>query len=157
MPEQFYFVEALEDACWRSERQMVVALVDARWRIDTGPVDVLPNVVYSFAREDDAAYLMTCHESERFGQPRAVPVFVTKGQLVTFWREADANFFVAKGRARRVSDAEIQAMVAAAQSAAGAADPVHDHAADDEHDAAPAAAPASPEHVAVKKAARKRG
>ena len=157
MPEQFYFVEALEDACWRSERQMVVALVDARWRIDTGPVDVLPNVVYSFANEADAAYMLTCHESERFGQPRAVPVFVTKGQLVTFWREADANFFVAKGRARRVSDAEIQAMVVAAQSASGAADPIPDHAADDEHDAAPTAAPASPEHVAVKKAARKRG
>ena len=117
MAEQFYFVEALEEAVWRSERQMVLALVEARWRIDTTGVQTMPHVVYSFASEDDANYFLTVHEGERNGQPRAVQVYVRKGDIVTFWRREDAAYFVDKGRARWVSDDELRQMAAAAAQA----------------------------------------
>lgn len=150
MPEVFYYVEALEDNVWRSARQMVVALVDAKWCIDGRGVDVLPGVIYSFDRDEDAAYLLTLHENERGGQPRAVPVAVRAGAALAFWREADAAHFVNAGKARWLSPDEVQALAEQAMALHDA--PPNDH--DDHHDEAPVVAKASP--VAEPKSRRKR-
>lgn len=158
MAEQFYFVEALEEAVWRSERQMVLALVEARWRIDTTGVQTMPHVVYSFASEDDATYFLTVHEGERNGQPRAVPVYVRKGDIVTFWRREDAAYFVDKGRARWVSDDELRHLAAVAAAEAqgeGGRDDVPREAAPDPE---PVAEPAQPQAaVEGRKKGAKRG
>ncbi len=147
MVDKFFFVEALESACWRSPgRQMVVSLVEARWAIDGAGVDVLPNVVYSFASDDTAHYLLTVHENERGGQPRCVPVFVEKGNIVAFHREDDAMYFVQAGKARQVTDAEVAALFRAEEAHAEIT-----HAADD----APAEAHAEPHVEAETKSKRK--
>lgn len=140
MAEQFYFVEALESGVWRHHEQLIVALVDAKWCIDGKGVDVLPGVVYPFQRDEDAHYFLALHENERGGQPRAMPLVVEKGAMVTFWRESDAEFFVAAGKARRMSDAEVSAVFAAANGDAApavAAPVVEPEAHDDTDDAHP--------------------
>lgn len=134
MAEKFYFVEALDSGVWRHHDQLIIALVDAKWCIDGKGVDVLPGVVYPFARDEDANYFLTLHENERGGQPRAVPCVVDKGSMVTFWREADAAHFVNAKKARWLTDAEVNAAFAAVRS-----DSVEHHA------EAPVAA--EPEHV----------
>lgn len=116
MPEKFYFVEALADGVWRNHRQMIVSLVDSRWCIDTVGVPVLPGVVYSFSSDEDADYFLTIHEKERGGEPRAVPLEVAKGQIVTFWSQDDAHYFVEAGKARWMSDDEVAAAFQAAES-----------------------------------------
>lgn len=114
MAEKFYFVEALDSGVWRHHDQLIIALVDAKWCIDGKGVDVLPGVVYPFARDEDANYFLTLHENERGGAPRAMPLVVEKGAMVTFWRESDAAYFVEKGKARHLTDAEVAAAFAAA-------------------------------------------
>lgn len=114
MAAEFTYVQALENACWRSHRQMIVSLVESRWGIDSVGVHVVPNVVYSFEKDADADYLLNIHVNEhgvRDGAPRAVPVNVEKNMIVAFWRKEDALFFVNKGVAREVTEAELMQML----------------------------------------------
>lgn len=97
---------------------MVVSLVRGTWNIDGHGVSVVEGAVYSFANEADALYLMTVHENEfgaEDGPPRAVPVAVQKGTVVSFWRDSDAQYFVDRGKARWLSETEVQALFAGDQ------------------------------------------
>lgn len=97
---------------------MVVSLVRGTWNIDGHGVSVVEGAVYSFANEADALYLMTVHENEfgaEDGPPRAMPVAVQKGTVVSFWRDSDAQYFVDRGKARWLSESEVQALFAGDQ------------------------------------------
>lgn len=156
MAAQFYFVQATEQAVWRNHRQMIVALTRGKWNVDGAGIDVVEGVVYSFQRDEDAAYFLGAHVGEygvEDGPPRAMPVFVEPGMIVTFWSHADAAWFVEQRKARWVSQDEVEEVVRQrveqmSDAAGGQTDmpdqdsarPDQDHDHEDEGDAKPAAA-----------------
>lgn len=121
--DEVYYTMALASGVLRSHRQVIVAMREARWCIDGKPVDVLPGVAYSFARDEDADYFLKLHESERRGEPRAVPLAVSDGQVVVFGNAADAQWFISAGAVRPMAQSEVIELM---QQAAGGVEAEHE-------------------------------
>lgn len=125
----YTFVQALATEVWdeiretkpdfanpRPVRTMVRALVEAKWSIDRVGTDVEPGLVVAFERKDDADYFLTAHGRKE--EPRADLVYVTEGSVVAFSNASDAEYWVRKGRARSLTEAEAYALAHQAQMAA---------------------------------------
>jgi hypothetical protein len=92
------------------EKTLVRSLENGLWSVNSVAVPVLPGLVVSFREERDAAFFLEMPH-------RAARVVVEAGELVTFYEDADAMYFVTQGLAERVNEEEAQALLAVSHRA----------------------------------------
>lgn len=114
------FAQALTDGVlvMAGVRFLLRSLEEGRWCVDRQPVDIDPGVIVSFAASDDRDHFL---RFEKRRPARAQVPEVKKGEILLFAFEDDVALLEADDVIRRLTQEEIDQVIAQAQ----AGEPVH--------------------------------
>lgn len=109
------FVQALSEGLLShvGNRFLIRSLEEGRWKTDRGPVDVDPGLIVSLNNSEDRDHLL---KFERKQPIRAQIPAVQEGEVLLFQFEEDVAALEAQGVLRRLTQPEIEQVVAQAQS-----------------------------------------